>query len=97
MVSLIPTDTVTRQNYRCNDGGLDAVLRPLNSKGLRERDQAHLRSGVVRLAKVAVQPGSGGGVDDPAEFLFSENGPSGLCARKGTLEVDGLNLVPFRV
>lgn len=49
------------------------------------------------MAKVAIQPGGGCGVHNPAELLFSEDGPNGLGAREGALEVHGLDLVPFGV
>lgn len=88
---------MAKRYYRRNDGGLDSVLGALNSKGLRERDQTHLRGRVVCLTKVTVQTGGGSGIHDPPEFLFSEDRPDGLGARVGTLEVDGLDLVPFRI
>ena len=97
MISFIPKYTATRQGYRCNNGSFDPILGALNSKGLRERDQTHLRGRVVRLTKVAVQTGGGSGVYNSAELLFPENGPNGLRASVGTLEVDGLDLVPFRI
>ena len=87
---------MTRRDYRCDDGSFDSVLGALNGKGLRERDQTHLRGGVVRLTKVTVQTGGGGGVHDSAELLFPKDGPNCLRARVGTLEVDCLDLVPFR-
>jgi len=88
---------MTGQDYRCNDGSLDPVLGAFNSKCLRKRDQTHLRSGVVRLTKVTVQAGGRSGINNSAELLSSKDGPNGLRARIGTLEVDGLDLVPFRV
>jgi len=78
MVSLIPNRMMTRQAYRCDNGSVDPVPGALNGKGLRERDQTHLRSGVVRLTKVTVQAGGGSGVYDSAKLLFPEYGPNGL-------------------
>ena len=84
-----------RGDYRCNDSSLDSVLGALDGKGLRERYQTHLRSGVVRLAKVTIQACGGSGINNSAKLLFPEDGPNGLGARVGTLQVDGLDLIPF--
>lgn len=88
---------MTKQDYRCDDGGLDTVFGALDRKSLRERDQTHFRSRVVRLTKVTVQTSGGRCIYNSAEFLLPEDGPSGLRARVSTLEVDRLNLVPFRI
>ena len=78
MVSPILNYTITGRDYRCDNGSLDPVLGALDGKGLGERDQAHLRSGVVRLTKVTIQTGGGSGVYDSAKLLLSEYGPNGL-------------------
>ena len=78
MVSLILNHIMARRAYRCDGGSLDPILTALNGKGLRERDQTHLHSGVVRLTIVTVQAGGGSGVYDSAELLFPEYGPNGL-------------------
>ena len=78
---------LTRSNGRnCVD--VDVVLGSLSSERLAEGCHCHLCSRVVCLAKVAVQTGCGGRVDDAAELLLPEDGPARLCARVRALDVD---------
>lgn len=89
-----------RQIYRKstnggNASGLDAILGTLPRKCFCERDETHLRGTVVRLAKVAVQAGGAGGVDDTPELLLAEVWPGGFGARECAFEVHLRDLVPF--
>lgn len=80
-----------------NDVAENVVLVTLLGEGLGEANKGELGGRVVGLAKVAVETGGGGGVDDTAVLLLAEVRPGGAGDLVGTVDVDLHDEVPVLI
>lgn len=75
----------------------DVVLLALTGESTTESKDATLGCGVVGLAKVTVDTGGGGGVDDTTVFLLEEVGPCGFGGLVSAAEMDVHDLLEHLV
>lgn len=87
----------TRGSEGSNHIGKNVVLEALLGQSLGEAHETELGGRVIGLAKVAVEAGSGRGIDDSAILLLSEKGPGGSRHLEGAVCVNLVNEIPVSV
>ncbi|MCY1427281.1 hypothetical protein D9M71_431210 [compost metagenome] len=88
-------DHHARGSNRRNGVDADVLARAFDGQRVGKTDQARLGSGIVALAKVAEDTGTGGGHDDAAVALVAHDRPYRVSQAERAFDVDVLDQVPL--